>query len=189
MFSKHDKETNAPSPIASPAVSKTAPSLLGADITIRGDVEAKGEVQIDGTIDGDVDCSQLIVGERANINGAIKADAVLVRGKVVGKIEAKQVELMRSARVQGDIWHETMSIEAGAYLDGMCKRIDQKPASADDAKPIEQLTKSVKTEESSDSPDDAAADENVPPYNPKRGPRSATFGSGKKQASTLSGND
>ncbi len=101
MFSKNDKEPmRTPTPNTGKA---TAPSLLSADITIRGDLEARGEVQIDGTIDGNVNCGKLVVGEQAMINGGIQAEAVLVRGKVVGKIEANQVELMRTAKVQGDI--------------------------------------------------------------------------------------
>jgi cytoskeletal protein CcmA (bactofilin family) len=203
MFSKQDKDkSSAPAPITSASSGKTAPSLLSADITIHGDVEANGEVQIDGTIDGDVTCGQLIVGERANINGAIKATSVLVRGKVVGRIEAQQVELMRSARVQGDIWHETVAIEAGAYLDGMCKRLDQKDEAAaqtevaplDSAKKSKSaMTSEIKAEIAAEAATETTAEiepqegpTSTPPFNPRRTTRTTTFGSANKQAS---GND
>jgi cytoskeletal protein CcmA (bactofilin family) len=189
MFSKQDKDKSAsPTPIASAPSGKTAPSLLSADITIRGDVEANGEVQIDGKIDGDVTCGQLIVGERADINGQIKATSVLVRGKVVGRIEAAQVELMRSARVQGDIWHETMAIEAGAFLDGMCKRLDQKEEAdaqaATEVAPLDSAKKNnASVEETATSDDQTDAEGSIPPFNPRRNARSTTFGSANKQAS------
>jgi cytoskeletal protein CcmA (bactofilin family) len=203
MFSKQDKDkSSAPAAITSAPSGKTAPSLLSADITIQGAVTANGEVQIDGSIDGDVTCGKLIVGERANINGAIKAASVLVRGKVVGRIEAQQVELMRSARVQGDIWHETVAIEAGAYLDGMCKRLDQKDDAAahTDIAPIDSAKKNkstmasaIKAEvpaeptmESTEDNDAEQGAESTPPFNPRRATRTTTFGSADKQAS---GND
>ncbi len=153
------------------------PSLLSADITIRGDLVAKGEVQIDGIIDGEVNCGKLIVGERATINGGIKADSVLVRGKVAGTINAKQVELMRSARVQGDILHETMAIEAGAYLEGMCKRIDNREAAQD---------ANDHTATESDI-EDGQEDADRPAFTGRRNPRSAGFGGNGKQPASSSG--
>lgn len=112
MFSKaRQKARKAPVP----------PSLLGTDLTVTGDVVAEGEVQIDGTIDGDVRCARLIVGVSGRIRGQIRTDGALIRGSVEGNIEAKQVTLTRTARVVGDIQHETLTIEPGAHLDGRCE--------------------------------------------------------------------
>jgi cytoskeletal protein CcmA (bactofilin family) len=38
--------------------------------------------------------------------------------------------LAKTAQVNGDIWHDSLAIEAGAYLDGHCKRNDTQPAAA-----------------------------------------------------------
>jgi cytoskeletal protein CcmA (bactofilin family) len=40
------------------------------------------------------------------------------------------VVLEKTARVTGDILHKSLSIEQGAFLEGMCKRIDSSPAAA-----------------------------------------------------------
>ena len=123
MFSKVRKRGEAetgPSGRKGP----TIPSLLGTDMTLTGDLVSEGEIQIDGTVDGDVRCARLVVGEVGCIRGQILAEAVLVRGKVDGQIEARAVTLARSARVVGDIVHETLTIEPGAHLEGRCEHRD-----------------------------------------------------------------
>lgn len=120
MFSKVKQASRAQAKVAGkqgPAV----PSLLGTDFTVTGDIVSEGEVQIDGAVDGDVRCAKLIVGENGRIRGQISADRALIRGAVAGQIEAKSVTLTKSARVVGDIHHETLTIEPGAQLDGRCE--------------------------------------------------------------------
>ncbi len=45
-------------------------------------------------------------------------------GTVKGDIRARSVFVAASARVSGDIVHETISIESGAYIEGQLKRLD-----------------------------------------------------------------
>ena len=47
---------------------RMAPSIIGEDLTVTGNVLSKGEVQVDGQIQGDVHCSSLIVGEYLSIS-------------------------------------------------------------------------------------------------------------------------
>ncbi len=114
MFSK-DKETRF--------VSKNgiAPSILSANLRVVGTLTTDGEIQVDGTVDGDVMAERLTLGETAKVTGNINAELVNVQGEVRGTIRARSVQLARSAKVTGDIWHETLSIEAGAYYEGQCK--------------------------------------------------------------------
>ena len=109
-----------------PGSSKDAPpSLISADLQIVGNLRSQGEVQIDGTVDGDVAANALTIGERATINGEIVADDVVVKGRVNGRIRARKVQLAKSAHVVGDIWHELLSIDSGAFVEGHCKRTDK----------------------------------------------------------------
>lgn len=123
-----------------PGSSKDAPpSLISADLQIVGNLRSQGEVQIDGTVDGDVAANALTIGERATINGEIVADDVVVKGRVNGRIRARKVQLAKSAHVVGDIWHELLSIDSGAFVEGHCKRTD-KPTEMTEAriKPVPQ---------------------------------------------------
>ena len=109
---------------------RMAPSIIGEDLTVTGNVLSKGEVQVDGQIQGDVHCSSLIVGEKAQITGGIVAEDVVVRGQVMGSIRGVRVTLQSSSHVEGDIYHQSLAIEQGAFFEGKSRRSEDPIASA-----------------------------------------------------------
>lgn len=115
MFSS-SKKTNPPA-----AAKQAPPSILSAGLTVNGDLTSDGEVQIDCLVNGDVTAARLAIGENAKVVGEVVAEHVLIRGEVIGRIRAKSVELDKTAKVRGDIWHELLSIAAGAKIEGLCK--------------------------------------------------------------------
>jgi cytoskeletal protein CcmA (bactofilin family) len=107
-----------------PSASKMVPSIIGDDLTIRGNVSSKGEVQIDGEIEGDIRCGSLLVGDKARVMGGVVAEDVVVRGNVVGSITGLRVTLQGQCHVEGDIFCQTLAIEQGAYFEGKSRRSD-----------------------------------------------------------------
>ncbi len=101
---------------------KPSPSLLSNDLTIKGNVITSGDIQIEGTIEGDVRAHLVTVGETATIKGEIAADDVVVNGRVIGCLRGLKVRLTASARVEGDIVHKTIAIESGAHFEGTVQR-------------------------------------------------------------------
>ncbi len=93
-------------------------SLIGPDLTINGELITPGDLQIDGTVIGNIQCSNLTVGSSATVNGDTKARDVLLCGSLTGNIHAATVTLTKTAKIDGDIHHETIAIEAGAMLNG-----------------------------------------------------------------------
>jgi cytoskeletal protein CcmA (bactofilin family) len=104
-------------PPRKPASPKVA-SLIAADTTISGGVSGDSELHVDGVVRGDVVVARLSIGEDGHVEGAIQAEVVEVRGRVVGSITAKQVKLYASCHVDGDITHEQLTMEAGAFFQG-----------------------------------------------------------------------
>lgn len=102
-----------------------APSILSKNIQITGNIDTDGDIQLEGTVDGDVNTHFLTIGEEAVINGSITGDTVRVDGTVNGQITARAVQLGKTARVNGDIVHETLSVEDGAFVCGMCRNVEQ----------------------------------------------------------------
>ena len=76
----------------------------------------------DGIIEGDVTSRTLTVGEEANVEGSINADSVRICGRVSGEVKSASVVLAKTAKVEGDIVHQSLAIEAGAFIDGHCRR-------------------------------------------------------------------
>lgn len=131
MFSKNNKRPTTPD-----QAPQAPPSIISSDLNIVGDLHSAGEIQIDGTLIGDIRTHALVIGETATVKGEIVADAVRVLGTVNGQIKAKVVKLAASAHVVGDIMHEDLSIETGAFLEGHCKRMVFK----EEAKPTAQTS-------------------------------------------------
>ncbi len=132
MFSKPTKPSapgalqRSDTPAALPAISNTSEasrkprvaSLISADITIEGNVSGDGELQIDGVVRGEVRVGKLTIGDTGHVEGAVTAEAIEVRGRVIGSLTSKQVRLYGTAYVDGDITHEQLAMETGAFFQG-----------------------------------------------------------------------
>jgi cytoskeletal protein CcmA (bactofilin family) len=106
----------------------SAASVVGCGLSIRGNLESRGEVQIDGAVEGDVHAARIVVGQEAQITGNLLADDIVVRGAVAGSIRGKKVTLEAVSHVEGDIFHKTLAIERGAYFEGKSRRVDDPAA-------------------------------------------------------------
>lgn len=131
MFSKANKDadkivdTDFPGNLEKPE-KPAPPSILSTDLQVIGNLKSAGEIQVDGKVDGNIRTNSLLIGETANIKGEVIADKVTVHGTITGQIKARTVTLAKTAHVVGDILHENLSIDAGAFLEGLCKRITEK---------------------------------------------------------------
>ena len=119
-------------------------SLVSPDITIEGGITGDGELQIDGVVRGDVRVGRLTIGETGHVEGSIYAEAVEVRGRVVGAITAKQVRLYGTAYIDGDITHEQLAMETGAFFQGRSLKF-QRPAAPPQAAPAPQAMLEAKS--------------------------------------------
>jgi cytoskeletal protein CcmA (bactofilin family) len=124
MFSKSRKEPVELATSETKSFGKSAvPSVISNDMKILGSVESRGDLQIDGTIEGDVASRTVTVSEGAIVRGSVSAESVRIGGTVKGGVNAKTVTLLRSAKVDGDITHQSLSIESGANFEGHVKRM------------------------------------------------------------------
>ncbi len=120
-----DKPPYAPAAPASAASKpKPAPSTISSDLTVVGNITTTGDMQVDGTIEGDIRAHLLTVGEGAVISGEIVADDIVIHGHIRGRVRGLKVRLTSSAKVEGDIIHKTIAIESGAHFEGSVQRRD-----------------------------------------------------------------
>lgn len=93
-------------------------SVIGADVTITGNISASADLHIDGTVEGDIACASLVQGEKSSISGAVSAESARLAGKVTGSITARELVILRTARIEGDVHYDALTIEQGAEVDG-----------------------------------------------------------------------
>jgi cytoskeletal protein CcmA (bactofilin family) len=102
---------------------KSVPSIISIDLSVQGNLSSNGEIQVDGTVQGDISCKALIVGTKGTVSGEVTAQTVRIHGAIKGQVKAKSVFLASTAQMSGDIEHESLAIEPGAFMEGHCKRI------------------------------------------------------------------
>ncbi|MBI1261581.1 MAG: polymer-forming cytoskeletal protein [Rhizobiales bacterium] len=137
MFSRNkDKELDKPAvsqvmapPPAAQAAGKrpgprTAPSIISSDLVVHGNMTATGDIQVDGTVEGDIRSQSLTIGEKASITGEVVAEDIVIRGRVIGTIRGRRVQLASTCHVEGDILHEALAVETGAFFEGNCRHSD-----------------------------------------------------------------
>lgn len=134
MFSKKSTPSEgAPAPRATPSMASSSTfSVFGADISITGDVRAEAELHVDGRIEGDIACKTLVQGAQSEVVGAVVADSARLAGTVRGSITVSELVILKSARIEGDVHYDSLTIEQGAEVDG---RLAHRAPSNSAAKP------------------------------------------------------
>lgn len=133
---------------------KPPASVLSSDLHITGNLKTTGDIQVEGTVEGDIRAHLLTVGESATIKGEVSADDVVINGRIVGRVRGLKVRLTSTARVEGDIIHKTIAIESGAHFEGSVQRQDDplnpgRPAAKGAAAQPGQAAAQAKTETAS----------------------------------------
>jgi cytoskeletal protein CcmA (bactofilin family) len=109
-------------PLSPPAkTGASMASVISKALKITGQLESTEDIQIDGEIDGDVRGVGVKIGNNAKVKGTVYGDEVELAGTIDGRIEAKKVILTGTARMSGDISHQDIKIESGAFIDGSLK--------------------------------------------------------------------
>lgn len=115
--------TSSPDPTPAPPPPPRQPvgfeTFLGPNSTLLGDLRSQANVRLDGTFEGTLEIEgNVLVGETAKINADIHAKNVSVAGAVRGNISGNKVQLLRTARVWGNISAAAITTEEGAFIDG-----------------------------------------------------------------------
>ena len=93
--------------------------IIGEGATIKGEILEENEITVQGNVDGDIQCKDLIVGKTGFIKGKIKADTLNVEGSIEGEINIKELlKLMSSSYVSGKIAYGSLQINEGGKLVG-----------------------------------------------------------------------
>ena len=103
--------------------SKRTSTVIAEGLRIIGNVSSDGAVQVNGQIDGDLNCTSITVLPKAFINGGVRARTVVVNGKVEGPIVGQDVVLKSQAFVTGDIEAQNLFIEPGAHFEGRSREL------------------------------------------------------------------
>ncbi len=110
------------------------PSIVSENTKIQGDIISDGIVHIDGHVEGDISCDELVIGVKGAVLGSVNANNLQLYGMLNGKAAVDNLFIAKTAKLIGDATHNTIAIEPGAYVDGRCMR-NGAPIPAEQGKP------------------------------------------------------
>ncbi len=110
------------------------PTIFGPGVLVDANIFSSGTVQVFGRLRGDICAARLIIGEGAHVEGNVLASDAIVQGNFKGIIQGTTVQLQGRARIEGEIYNESLSIEPGVVFKGTSYRLDDaaEPAPAID---------------------------------------------------------
>jgi cytoskeletal protein CcmA (bactofilin family) len=97
-------------------------TVVGNDMIFNGDIHGDGIVRIDGKVEGNISSKQgIILGEKADVEGSLQSDNIIIFGHIKGSIKSKELILKTTGSVQGDIFSDFLEVEMGSKYDGNLK--------------------------------------------------------------------
>ncbi|MBP8018478.1 MAG: polymer-forming cytoskeletal protein [Hylemonella sp.] len=112
-------------------------SLIAQGTDIEGHISFSEGLRVDGKVKGNLVAAEgtrsiLVISETASIQGEIRADHVIINGKVIGPITASELlELQPKAQIEGDVHYKALEMHQGATIAGQLRPMiiseDEKP--------------------------------------------------------------
>ena len=115
--------------VATPAAVKRTTndtvSTFGPGTLITGNIICDGAMQIFGRVMGDTQAAQILVGDGAQVEGNLTAHEVVISGFFKGTVRADNVKLKGSAKVDGEIFSKSLTVEENVQFEGLSRRLDK----------------------------------------------------------------
>jgi cytoskeletal protein CcmA (bactofilin family) len=125
-------------PIHTPSLQKPIgfETVIGPGCELEGTLKSDGNIRIDGIFSGTLEIlGNVLVGELAKVEAHINAKNISIAGTIRGDVTGKKVQLLRTARVWGDITAAALTTEEGAFIDGKISMPQHEPPEAEDPLP------------------------------------------------------
>ena len=110
-----------------------AQSVIGPDVEITGNVKCDSHIQLNGKLNGDLNCGGLAsIGRESTIKGNVQTESIALSGALNGNITARdKIDLKSSARLHGDIRARRLTVEDGVTFVG---KVEVNPSGAGGSK-------------------------------------------------------
>ena len=116
MFTNNNNHNTVKKPVSA------AVNMIGNGTVIIGDIKSKGDIRVDGSLNGSIETEgKVVVGQGGVVEGDVICKDADVAGVLKAKITVSQLlSLKSSAKLNGDIVTNKLSIEPGATFTGSC---------------------------------------------------------------------
>jgi len=103
-------------------------TIIGPGTEFKGTLKDRESIRIDGKFEGKIETEgSVTIGENAIVQVDIKANAVIIAGRVIGDVNCEgKVEIFSTGSLEGKVKASDLTIAEGAFFNGEC-RMDSSP--------------------------------------------------------------
>ncbi len=109
-------------------------TLVSRGTKVVGDIHFVGELQIEGTVIGNVIAeggkdARLVIHHKGLVEGEVRAPSAIINGNVHGDVRSDQhLELAAKAVIQGNVYYNVIEMIKGSQVNGNLVHFDEKTA-------------------------------------------------------------
>ena len=93
-------------------------SLINADLVVAGNIKCKSDLEILGSVTGDINAKMVEVGASGQVDGKVNAESAEIHGTLRGELSVVSVKIHSQAIVNASITAEEMGSDKGARIAG-----------------------------------------------------------------------
>ena len=98
-------------------------SIISKDVVLKGNIDSRGQIEIEGNIDGNINANILTIRENGFVNGNIVSKIANIKGKFTGILKSERINLSKTSDIKGTIEYVSLCVEDGANIEGDLKRV------------------------------------------------------------------
>jgi cytoskeletal protein CcmA (bactofilin family) len=100
-------------------------STIGPGMAITGNIVCEAAAHIFGRVTGDIQAVEVVIGDGAQVDGNITAQDVTINGMFKGTVRGTAVRLKGAAKIDGEIYSRSLTVEENVQFEGVSRRLDQ----------------------------------------------------------------
>jgi len=102
--------------------SRQSETIIGSSVKVEGNFVGEGNVIIKGQLQGTLKTKNNVnIGPTAKVKANIEAQDIFLAGELHGNIKALgKLQIMSSAKIFGNFETQSLTVEAGASINGKC---------------------------------------------------------------------
>ncbi|HTR16066.1 MAG TPA: polymer-forming cytoskeletal protein [Acetobacteraceae bacterium] len=107
------------------AVHAASGTVIMAGSVFEGTIKSSGPIRIEGIFCGTISGTSVSVEPGGQISGSVEALSVRIAGDLKGMVDAREIDVVRTAQVNAELTYTEIAIERGARVRGVHKQREE----------------------------------------------------------------